>query len=106
MSMVAQMFCCPDVARSDPSPPPSAGSGSLSLPGKLPAVVGTSQLLVSQPKDLDTGLGVPSWEPSAGEMLCSLSREASSWLPVMGFVLTPPEGVLSAEFSLDRSARS
>ena len=89
--MAAQMFCCPDGARSDPSPPLSAGSGSLSLPGKLPAVVATSQLLVSQPKDLDKGLGVPSWELSAGEMLCSLSREAPSWLPVMDSVLTPPE---------------
>ena len=54
---VTRKFCCPEVAQVTQS----AISDSVSLPGKLPAGIGASQLPVSQAQDLDKGLGGSSW---------------------------------------------
>ena len=58
--MVTWRFCCLEVAISGPVAQ-SAISDSVSLPGKNPTGMGSSQLPVWKAKDLDKGLGGSSW---------------------------------------------
>lgn len=87
VSMVAPMFCCPDVATSGPSPPRlPALAPSASLESSQLGWGHHSCLCLSQSEDLDEGLGGPSWKLSAAVF----PQQGPSWLPVMHFVLTPP----------------
>lgn len=59
VSVVAKVLCCPDVARSSPSPPNLPALAPLAFSGSS-QVAGTSQPPGSQPEHLDKGqVGLP-----------------------------------------------
>lgn len=83
MNVVAELFCCPDVTRSSPSPPSlPALSFSASLGNSR--VGRTSEPPASQPEHLHKDQGGPSRELSAGEMLHFRDRAClgSQWWPL------------------------